>query len=189
MSFLFAFRVPSETLRLQMAFRNDDISAPLPRRKMPLSAFAIVQKANFWSSKCNGGGISRRDVCSTGRAFVLPAYPMANACCPAHVLWPAIRSRVPSGDHLFSAVNARNFNRILRAVIRKLRAKDADRYCSHGFRRGTAQDLKTHGSHWAVVAAAGCWNSPASRGYVDLSADVEEGVRNLFTVDLDSEPD
>ena len=125
------------------------------------------------------------DACSAGCTFVPPAYPMANACCPVRILWPAVRSRVPPGDHLFSAANARYFNRILRAVLRKLKEKDSDRYSSHGCRRGTVQDLKTHGSPLAVLAAAGLWNSPAFRGYVDIAADVGQGVRNLFAVGPD----
>ena len=36
MSFLFAFRVPSETLRLQRAFRNDDLAAFSPQKEKAL---------------------------------------------------------------------------------------------------------------------------------------------------------
>ena len=71
----------------------------------------------------------------------------------------------------------------------KLRIPEAHRFSSHGFRRGTSQDLKESGSPWAVVATAGMWNSPAFRGYVDMSRDVEEGVMRLFDVDMDSESD
>ena len=106
---------------------------------------------------------------------------------PRAWLRPSVRSRVPSVDHLFSAVSARKFNRILRAPIGKLKAKAAGRYSSHGFRRRAAQDLKKHGSPRAVAATAGLWNSPAIRGYADLTADVEQGVRNLFAVGPDSE--
>ena len=93
----------------------------------------------------------------------------------------------PPGDPLFSAVNARNFNRILRAVLRKMKTKDPDRYSSHGFRRGASQGLKTSGSPWVVVETAGLRNSPAFRGYVGLTAEVEQGVRQLFDVDPASE--
>ena len=112
---------------------------------------------------------------------------MANAFFPVHILWPSIRARVPPGDHISSSANARNFNRIFRASLRKLQVGDSDSYSSHGFRRGTAQDLETNGSPWAVVATAGLWNSPDFRGYVGRTADVEQGVRNLFAVGPDSE--
>ena len=114
---------------------------------------------------------------------------LATAHCPEHTPWPAIRPRVPHRGNLFSSANARNLNRILRSVLRKLKAPEAERFSSHGCRRGTAQDLKTHGSPWGVVATAGVWNSPALGGYVDMTAVVEQGVRNLFAVDPDSESD
>ena len=189
LSFLFAFLGPSETLRPQRAFRNDDMSAFSPQRDKAIIGVRdgpegkfLIAKMKLWKNLTQGCVLRRPCFCTAG-------LPLANACCPVHILWPAIRSRVPSGEHLFSAANARNFNRVLRAVLRTLKVRGADRYSSRGFRRGTAQDLKTHGPPWAVVATAGLWNSPAFRGYVDLAADVEEGVRNLFTVDLDSESD
>ena len=187
LSFLFAFRVPSETLLLQRAFRNDDIAAFTPQREKALIGVRTDPEGSFlivkmkWRKNLDCGCVMRRPCfCTAGSA-------LATAFCPVHILWPAIRSRVPSGGHLFSAVNTRNFNRILRAVLRKLKVPEAERYSSHGFRRGTAQDLKLHGSPWEVVASAGIWNSSAFRGYLDLTAEVEQGVRNLFAVDPDSD--
>ena len=79
-----------------------------------------------------------------------------------------------------------DFSRILRVALTRLKVPDAARYRSYGFRRGTAQELKETGSPWQVVASSGLWNSPAFRGYVDLSTDVESGVRNRFDVDPES---
>ena len=127
MSFLFALRVPSATLRLQMVFRNDDIS-PFSTQKEkatigildgPDGQFLAVKMK--WRKNPTHGCVLRRP------CFYTAGLPLDNACCPAPVLWPAIRSRVPSGGRLFSAVNARNFNRIMRAVIRKLKVHDSDR--------------------------------------------------------------
>ena len=36
----------------------------------------------------------------------------------------------------------------------------------------------------SVVASSGVWHSPAFRGYVDMSRDVELGAQQLFDVDL-----
>ena len=115
--------------------------------------------------------------------------PAARACFPVHALWPSIRELVPPGQPLFTTVNSRNFNMILRAVLTRIRITAAKRYSSHGLRRGASQELEEVGSPWAVVAAAGLWRSPAFRGYVDLTAEVEQGVRSLFPVDSDSESD
>ena len=37
-----------------------------------------------------------------------------------------------------------------------------------------------------IVSSAGVWNAPAFRGYADLTADVEQEVRNLFPLDPES---
>ena len=136
-----------------------------------------------WRKNLTQGCVLRRP------CFCTAGVPRANACFPVRVIWPAIRSRGATGDPLFSSVDARNFNRVLRAVIRKLKVGDVERYSSHGFRRGAAQDLKTSGYPHALVAALGMWNSPVFRCYVGLTADVEQGVRRLFDVDLDAESD
>ena len=39
---------------------------------------------------------------------------------PVHSLWPAVQARVPPGRSLFKAVNRRNFNRALKAILARL---------------------------------------------------------------------
>ena len=112
----------------------------------------------------------------------------ASSLCPAHAFWPLIRRRVAPGSPLFASVNRRNCNRILRADLSKIQEPSADRFSSHGFRRWTSQELKEPGTPWSVVASSGVWHSPAFRGYVDMSRDVELGAQQLFNVDLDSGP-
>ena len=76
---------------------------------------------------------------------------------------------------------------MLKAVLAKLGIPEAARYSSHGFRRGTSQELKETGSPRTVVASSGIWHSPSFRGYLDMSKDVEIGVQQLFDVDFDSD--
>ena len=64
---------------------------------------------------------------------------------------------------------------------------EAGRYSSHGFRRGTTQEMKESGAPWSVVATCGVWRSSAFRGYVDLSRDVETVAHHLFEVGFDSD--
>ena len=113
----------------------------------------------------------------------------ARQLCPIHPFRTWVRCRFNTGDLLFQAVNIRNFNRMLKPVFARMNIHEAHRYSSHGFRRGTAQELKESGSPWAVVASAGVWNSPAFRGYLDMARDVEVGVSRLFEVDPDSASD
>ena len=158
LSFLFAFRVPSGTLQLQSAFRNDALAAFSPQKEKALIGIREESECPFlivkmkWRKNLDCGCIAHRPCfCDAGS-------PLAAPFCPVHVLWTAIRERARCGDRLFSAVNSRNSNRILRAVLRKLKVPEAERYSSHGFLRGAAQDLKLHGSPWDVVASAGFWN-------------------------------
>ena len=43
------------------------------------------------------------------------------------------------------------------------------------------------GSAWPLVATSGIWRSPAFRGYLDMSKDVDQGVSQLFAVNFDSD--
>ena len=189
MSFLFAFRVPSESLQLTRAYRNDEINACSPQREKAIIGIrtspdgCILVAKLKWRKNITGGCILRRP------CFCQGDRPASVACCPVHSLWPAIRARVPPGAPLFSAVDGRYFNNILRAVLTRSNVDEASRFSSYGFRRGAAQELKETGSHWAVVASAGLWKSPAFRGYVDLPDDVEQGVRNLVVADSDFNSD
>ena len=189
LSFLFALRVPSETLQLRRAFRDDQLLAFSPQTKKALICTAVVGGATFlvtkfsWRKNMAGGCILRRPCfCSLGRRHATSLFPL-------HSFWAEIRRRVAPGELLFRAVNRGNFNRMLEAVCAQIHIPDAGRYSSHGFRRGAAQELKESGSPWAVVASAGVWRSPAYRGYLDMAKDVEMGVRSLFDVDLDSASD
>ena len=112
MSFLFAFRVPSETLRMQMAFRNDDISAFSPQKEKVLIGIRDGPDGQFLVVEMKRGKNLTQGCVLRLPCFCTAGLPLANACRPVHILWPAIRPRVPPCDHLFSAVNARNFNRI-----------------------------------------------------------------------------
>ena len=189
LSFLFAFRVPSETLQLKRAYRGDRLLSFSPQSDKALIGPMSVGGELFLVAKLSyrknlaGGCILRRP------CFCNLASARARLLCPIHVFWAAIRRRVDPGAPLFRAVNRGNFNRQLKAIFGRLCIPDADRYSSHGFRRGTAQELKESGSPWAVVASAGVWNSPAFRGYLDMARDVEVGVSRLFEVDPDSASD
>ena len=106
---------------------------------------------------------------------------------PVRAPCPSIRRREAPGAQLFKAVNRRDFDRILKTALGKFLAPETDRYISHAFRRGADQELKEFGSPRSVVAPEGVRRSPAFRGYLDMSRDVEIGIRQLFEVDLDSE--
>ena len=68
----------------------------------------------------------------------------------------------------------------------------AERYSSHGFRRGAAQELKESGAQWPIVAEVGKWNGLSFRPYVDLPDELAEGMAHLFidsySFESDEEP-
>ena len=138
--------------------------------------------------------LARRKNLTAGRILRRPCFcqlaaTRAATLCPVHALWPLIRHRVVPGALLFKAVNRMNFNRTLKAIVARLSVPDSERYSSHAFLRGATPELKEVGSPWSGIASSGLWRSPAFRGNVDMSKDVEAGAQQLFGVDLDSASD
>lgn len=77
----------------------------------------------------------------------------------------------------------------------KMWTAHADRYSSHGFRRGAADALKRLGAQWSTIATLGEWRSLASKGYVDLTDDLDRdmcqlliGAELLSDDDADAQP-
>ena len=187
--FLFALRVPSETFQLRRAYSADDLLAFPPQPDKALIGTAVVGDESFmaakfaWRNNIPNGCILRRPCfCEMGVSY------SANLC-PVRCFWPPVRRRVAPGQPLFRKVNVGNFNSMIKAIFVKLCVPEDARYSSHGFRRGTAQELKGKGSPWTAVATDGLWNSASFRGYVDMSHDVELGAARLFTVGPVSESD
>ena len=108
--------------------------------------------------------------------------------CPVHWFWPWVTKR-KSGQQLFPSLNGRNINRILRAILKKIHVPASERYTSHGFRRGAAQELKESGSQWPIVASLGQWNSLCFNGYVDVSDEMAQQVGKLFINSYEFESD
>ena len=179
-SFLFAFRVPSETLSLVRAFKSDKLTEFSPQKERALINVVSIADEEFLVAK-----FSTRKNIDSGCILKRPCFcrlgsDRAGFLCPVHALWPWIRRRTPCGQKLFRAVNRRNFNRFLKRTLGELGFPEAERYSSHAFRRGATQELRESGSGWPVIASMGVWNSPAFKGYVDITQEVEAGVRQLF---------
>ena len=113
----------------------------------------------------------------------------ATALRPVHAFWPLVKDRLYSGSLLRPAITRRNINRIIKAVFAKLSAPRAERYSSHGIRRGSAHELKETGSPWTVAAGASRWRPTSVLSYVDTSSDVESDMANLLANPLLSESD
>ena len=190
-AYLFALRVPSEALGVRRAFSNDPLEGFLPLKNELLVGVrgpAGEEKLIF--------RLASRKHLPAGCILVRPCFcglrnGAAHALCPVHVFWPAIQERVRPGQLLFPSYTRRNFNCVLRAVLKKLSIPFAERFSSHGFRRGAAQELQPTGSQWTTVASLGCWRSLVFKGYVDLTNQVSRDLSRLLAMDvsLDSDSD
>ena len=105
----------------------------------------------------------------------------ARAFRPIRWFWPWVRGNRRPGEFLPKKVIANNANRRIRHSFSALRAPSAQRYSSHGFGRGAAQELKESGAQWPVAAAAGNWKGLSFRPYVDLSGELADGIAQLST--------
>ena len=138
-AFLFALRVPSEALILRRAFANDELEGFRPMKdsaliglRGPSSNPSLVLRLATRKNLPLGCIMKRPCFCDIAKC-------VEHRLCPVHYLWPIIRARVSAGELLFPTYSGRNVNAVLRAVLKKLSISEAERYSSHGFRRGAAQ--------------------------------------------------
>ena len=117
----------------------------------------------------------------------------AHQLCPAHFFWPLITRRIRSGNKLSPIYYDAKVNQTLKAVLGKLQVVSTERYSSHCFRRGAANELKTKGSQRSTVISMGEWRSLAFLGYVDITPELDRDMAKLLmeTDDLvsDLEPE
>ena len=169
---------------IRRAFTNDCLSDFIPQkskalvavRGTPPSESLILRLA---SRKHLPAGCLLRPPC-----FCALAKVTAHAMCPVHFFWPEVRRRCRSGDLLIPTTTRRNVNTILRAILKKLELPHAERYSSHGFRRGAASELHPTGPQWSTVATIGDWRSLAFKGYVDLANELSRDLPRLLAEDI-----
>ena len=189
LAFLFAFRFPPEALLLQRARKNDEVNLFTPQGEKDLIAFRVIDGEEVlivklaWRKHMPGGCIMMRP------CFCAHNTPRARGLCPIHWLWPWVRNHRQSGQFLFQRIDANNVNRYIRRSLANLNVPAAERYSSHGFRRGAAQELKESGAQWPIVAEVGKWNGLSFRPYVDLSGELADGMAKLFIESYSFESD
>ena len=117
LSYLFGLRVPSETLRLTRAFRDDRITEFAPQTDKALigtrkynDTTVLVIKFSFRENIRNGCILMRPCLCGASSRT-------ANDLCPVHKVWPRIADRDNAGDPLFPDLTANTSNRQLKATM------------------------------------------------------------------------
>ena len=187
-SFLFAFRVPSEALLLRRAYKSDEIELFTPQKGKALIASRKIGNEQVlvaklaWRKHMPGGFIAKRP------CFCSLDTRRARALCPVHWFWHWARKNHKSGQNISRVRNARNVNRRLRQAFTALRIPAANRYSSHGFRRGAAQELKENGPQWPIVAEVGKRNGLSFKNYVGLSDDLSRDTSKLSISTYDFMP-
>ena len=157
-SYAFLLRVPSEAL---------------PIRKMkPTDEGADDQQSIIWRDKddiClrlrtrknrrSGSGVMRRK-CSC---------PGGRSTCLVHTLWESWLIFWPDGEALWADLSPQYVIRRLRADLATMTfpVTDPEKYGTHDFRRGHAEDMRASGRPLADILQAGQWKSSAFLRYVD----------------------
>ena len=179
-SFLFALRIPSETLQLIRAYKGGDLDRFSPQAERALTGLNGPKGHERLIIR-----FTRRKNLPQGCIVAMPCFcklaeRAAHQLCPVHFFWPLITCRVRPGAKLFSNYYDTKVNNTLKAVLRKLKIPNAERYSSHGFRRGAANELKTRGSQWSAILSLGEWRSLAFLGYVDLTPELDRDTSKLL---------
>ena len=114
---------------------------------------------------------------------------MANALCPIHMVWPAIKERVTAGSPLFHNLTANSSNRHLKATMTALGFDQGGRYSPRAFRRGATQQILDSGSTLATILKTGVWLSACYKNYLGLMAAEALNISTLLldTMGSDSE--
>ena len=136
-------------------------------------AFSLVIDFKSRKNRQQGSTIKRTCTCHHSPEF-----------CPPHVVikWMQVCKRVPTG-RLFH-FNYTSFTRELRHFLGILQVEDADKVSSHGFRRGSAEEIFSRGGRLADILVAGDWRSPAFMEYLDRES-VEEAAVLQSILDRD----
>ena len=100
---------------------------------------------------------------------------MRHALCPVHAFEQWCRESRQMPGRVFRGLDYTRFVRAFRLHLAALNVPDAANYTSHGFRRGTAQEMLRNGSRLAEILTAGDWRSPAFLAYLE-TAEIEEGA-------------
>jgi len=108
-----------------------------------------------------GEVLKRPCICAAGRE--------ADPLCPVHAFYQYLSDCRRSGSvgKLFPSLNPTSFQRVLRIHLRRAGFPDADSATTHGFRRGTTQELVRKEGSLADILRSGGWKSSAFIAYLD----------------------
>ena len=182
---VFMLRVANELIPLQIDGMHSKVVESVDKEGRAQIVLHFASRKN----RPAGASIRRRCLCECDPSLNRP--PVLHYLCPVHALmgWRHAHGNAASG-RVFPAMNYSSFIRVLRAHLRALAVPDSHTFTTHGFRRGTAQQMLREGSRLGEILAAGDWRSPAFIQYLE-KADVEEAavLDMLVGKDVKASPD
>lgn len=160
MAAVFMLRVPDELLPLCFSDlrQHSALTVVDPHGSAPILLLELRSRKNA------SEGAALRRACACPRDPVM--------CAPHAFMRWVVRTSRPAYGRLFQ-MGPTSFTRILRGYLRLLEVPSPDTFSSHGFRRGTAQELLAKNAPLSHILRAGGWRSAAFLEYLERE-DVDE---------------
>ena len=179
-SYLFFLRVPSEGLPIIRAAPSDIITTKAPQSCMALMGIRSIGGFPRLILK-----LKKRKLNKTGAIMMRPCFcdgegMMPTGLCPIRDFSPLIQNTTLPGEGLFSSLQRRNLNRILKAILKRMGVESAEKYSTKAFRRGAAMDIMASGSTLAQIMRSAGWHSQAFRAYLMFQMEEECNMKAIF---------
>ena len=180
LAYLFLLRVPSEGLPIRRASIGDIIVTKSPQSEKALMGIRFIGRSPRLILK-----LKKRKLNKTGAIMMRPCFCdgeglVPAGLCPIHDFWPIVQRSFLPGEQLFPALQGKNLNRILKAIMARLNVEFAEKYSTKAFRRGAAMDIMASGSTLAQIMRSAGWHSQAFRAYLTFQMEEECNMKAIF---------
>ena len=157
-SYVFLLRVPSEGLPMRK-MRPSDEGAAEEQSIVWREGEDVCLRLRTRKNRRQGSGVLRRKCTCAGGKMT----------CIVHAFWDGWMSFLPEGEAPWNGYSPHFVIGRLRADLAKLAptVTEPEKYGTHDFRRGHAEDLRVSGSTLAEILHAGQWKSAAFLRYVN----------------------
>jgi len=158
-TYIFLLRMPSEALLACKGNPSDsgtETQQTLVWREGDEICVRILRRKN----RQQGSGTMRRQCTCQGSALM----------CAVHGLWERFWENLADGTQPWADISPGYARMRLRKVLQRLSVPDAQKYGTHAFRRGHAEDLRKRGCALSEILRAGQWKSSAFMTYLDEAA-------------------
>ena len=164
-AYVFLLRLPSEALPIVVGSATPEAEEDGHKCVVSPGETSVSLRLAWRKNRRGPSTLSRSCWCRRCRAT-----------CPVHVLGSFLAS-VPVGASPFAQFRPPQVLAVIRDTLLGLGVPNAQRYRTHDFRRGHAQDLAARGARLAEILRAGDWKSASFLQYLDRE-ELEGGAVN-----------